>query len=135
MLTLSAAEGSIHDAAWGAFLEILQAVATGRGLLVQEVNPRGTSLECFNCGSRVEKSLSDRVHCCSSCEVKIDEVTAAPGACIQENCDRDWNSGINILNRGLMAVGLPLNGCGKSIIDIEGQQVSFVNRIRPHHNL
>ncbi len=103
---------SIHDAAWGSFLEILQAVAVKRGLIVQKVNPRGTSIECFNCGSRVEKSLSDRVHNCSSCGVSI---------------DRDWNSGINILNRGLSAVGLPLNGCGKSIIDIEEQQVSFVN--------
>ena len=119
---------SIHDAAWGSFLEILQAVAVKRGLLVQKVNPRGTSIECFNCGSRVEKSLSERVHYCSSCEVKI---------------DRDWNSGINILNRALMAVGLPLNGCGKSIQDIvrvasasaEEQQVSFVSLGSLHHNL
>ncbi|NEO36240.1 MAG: transposase [Moorea sp. SIOASIH] len=127
---------SIHDAAWGAFLETLQAVAVKRGLLVQEVNPRGTSIECFNCGSRVEKTLSDsakptlreRVHCCSSCNVKI---------------DRDWNSGINILNRGLLAVGLSLNGCGKSVQDIvriasasaEEQQVSFVRLRSPHHNL
>ncbi len=94
---------SIYDAAWGSFLEILQAVAVKRGLLVQKVDPRRTSIECFNCGKRVEKDLSDRVHHCSSCEVKI---------------DRDWNSGINILNRGLMAVGLPLNGCGKSLQDI-----------------
>ncbi|NEO67852.1 MAG: IS200/IS605 family element transposase accessory protein TnpB, partial [Moorea sp. SIO4G2] len=127
---------SIHDAAWGAFLEILQAVAVKRGLLVQEVNPRGTSIECFSCGSRVEKTLSVRIHCCSSCKVKI---------------DRDWNSGINILNRGLLAVGLPLNGCGKSVQDIvrvaeavghatrtasaEEQQVSFVSLRSPHHNL
>ncbi|NEP48148.1 MAG: transposase [Moorea sp. SIO3C2] len=127
---------SIHDAAWGAFLEILQAVAVKRGLLVQEVNPRGTSIECFSCGSRVEKTLSDsakptlreRIHYCSSCKVKI---------------DRDWNSGINILNRGLLAVGLPLNGCGKSVQDIvrvasasaEEQQVSFVRLRSPHHNL
>ena len=107
---------SIHDAAWGSFLEILQTVAVKRGLLTQKVNPRGTSIECFNCGSRVEKDLSDRVHHCSSCGVKI---------------DRDWNSGINILNRALMAVGLPLNGCGKSMIDIEEQQVSFVSLKNP----
>ncbi len=107
---------SIHDAAWGSFLEILQAVALKRGLLVQKVNPRGTSLECFNCQSRVEKDLSQRVHNCPSCGVKI---------------DRDWNSGINILNRVLMAVGLPLNGCGKSVIDVEEQQVSFVKSEKP----
>ncbi len=111
---------SIHDAAWGSFLEILQAVALKRGLLVQKVNPRGTSIECFNCGSRVEKDLSQRVHNCPSCQVKI---------------DRDWNSGINILNRALMAVGLPLNGCGKSVQDIEEQQVSFVNLRSLHHNM
>ncbi|AOX00660.1 transposase [Moorena producens PAL-8-15-08-1] len=111
---------SIHDAGWGSFLEILQAVAVKRGLLVEEVNPRGTSIECFNCGARVEKNLADRVHHCSDCGVKI---------------DRDWNSGINILNRALMAVGLPLNGCGKSIQDIEEQQVSFVNLRSLHHNL
>ncbi len=111
---------SIHDAAWGLFLEILQTVAVKRGLLIQKVNPRGTSIECFNCAARVEKNLADRVHSCSSCGVKI---------------DRDWNSGINILNRALMAVGLPLNGCGKSIVDIEEQQVSFVNLRSLHHNL
>ncbi len=111
---------SIHDAGWGSFLEVLQAVAVKRGLIVQKVNPRGTSIECFNCGSRVNKGLSDRVHNCPSCGVKI---------------DRDWNSGINILNRALMAVGLPLNGCGKSMIDIEDQQVSFVSLGSPHHNL
>ncbi|AOY81414.1 MAG: IS200/IS605 family element transposase accessory protein TnpB [Moorea sp. SIO1G6] len=107
---------SIHDAGWGSFLEVLQAVAVKRGLIVQKVNPRGTSIECFNCGSRVEKSLSERVHHCSSCGVKI---------------DRDWNSGINILHRALMAVGLPLNGCGKSVMDIEEQQVSFVRSEKP----
>ncbi|NET68985.1 MAG: transposase [Moorea sp. SIO1G6] len=110
---------SIHDAGWGSFLEILQAVAVKRGLLVQFVNPRGTSIECFNCGASVEKNLADRVHNCSSCGVKI---------------DRDWNSGINILHRALMAVGLPLNGCGKSIHDIEEQQVSFVSLRSLHHN-
>ncbi|WP_375339251.1 RNA-guided endonuclease InsQ/TnpB family protein [Lyngbya aestuarii] len=107
---------SIHDAAWGAFLEILQAVAVKRGLIVEKVDPRRTSIECFNCGVRVEKNLADRVHNCSSCGVSI---------------DRDWNSGLNILNRALMAVGLPLNGCGKSIIDIEEQQVSFVSLKKP----
>ncbi|OLT60008.1 RNA-guided endonuclease InsQ/TnpB family protein [Moorena bouillonii] len=111
---------SIHDAGWGLFLEILQAVAVKRGLLVQKVNPRGTSIECFNCGKRVEKDLSERVHHCPSCGVKV---------------DRDWNSGINILNRALMAVGLPLNGCGKSVQGTEEQQVSFVNLRSLHHNL
>ena len=111
---------SIHDAAWGAFLEILQAVAVKRGLHILSVNPKRTSIECFNCGAEVKKDLSERVHNCPSCGVSI---------------DRDWNSGINILNRGLAAVGLSLGGCSKSIQDIEEQQVSFVSLRSLHHNL
>ncbi|WP_017324009.1 RNA-guided endonuclease TnpB family protein [Synechococcus sp. PCC 7336] len=87
---------SILDAAWGGFLQILQAVAVKRGKRTVEVNPRGTSIECCGCGERVKKTLSERVHRCG-CGVVI---------------DRDWNAGINIKVRGLRAVGLPLSGCG-----------------------
>ncbi|MBV8886334.1 MAG: transposase [Chroococcidiopsidaceae cyanobacterium CP_BM_RX_35] len=85
---------SILDVAWGGFLQILQAVAVKRGKYIVGVNPRGTSINCSSCGQRVEKDLSVRVHSCS-CGLVI---------------DRDWNSGINILNRVLGAVGLPLPG-------------------------
>ncbi|WP_217651943.1 zinc ribbon domain-containing protein [Hydrococcus rivularis] len=55
------------------------------------------SIECSSCGMRVEKTLKDRVHECSSCNRSI---------------DRDWNSALVLLSRGLGAVGLPLTGCG-----------------------
>ena len=86
---------SILDAAWGGFLQILQAVAVKRGKQAVGTNPRGTSIECSDCGNRVVKDLSVRVHRCN-CTLVI---------------DRDQNAGINILNRVLRAVGLPLSGC------------------------
>jgi putative transposase len=88
---------SILDCAWGAFLQILQAVAVKRGKQTVEVSARGSSIECSSCGTRVEKTLKDRVHECPSCRLTI---------------DRDWNSALVLLARGLGAVGLPLPGCG-----------------------
>lgn len=52
---------SILDAAWGAFLNILQAVAVKRGKWAMEGDARGTSIECSSCGERVRKTLKDRV--------------------------------------------------------------------------
>jgi putative transposase len=88
---------SILDCAWGAFLQILQAVAVKRGKQTVEVSARGSSIECSSCGTRVEKTLKDRVHDCPSCRLTI---------------DRDWNSALVLLERGLRTVGLPFSGCG-----------------------
>ncbi|MDZ4877494.1 MAG: IS200/IS605 family transposase ISSoc12 [Chroococcidiopsis cubana SAG 39.79] len=88
---------SILDCAWGAFLQILQAVAVKRGKQTVEVSARGSSIECSGCGARVEKTLKDRVHECPSCQLSI---------------DRDWNSALVLLDRGLRTVGLPFSGCG-----------------------
>ena len=109
---------SILDCAWGAFLVILQAVAVKRGKRTQEVEARGSSTECSGCGVRVEKTLDVRVHSCS-CGLVI---------------DRDWNSGLVLLSRGLRAVGLPLAGCG-GLGDTQPmrQQLSFVNLRSPRY--
>ncbi|MEL7224987.1 MAG: transposase [Cyanobacteria bacterium J06576_12] len=42
---------SILDAAWGRFLQILQAVAVKRGKQAVGTNPSGTSIECSGCGN------------------------------------------------------------------------------------
>ncbi|WP_242062167.1 transposase [Nostoc punctiforme] len=81
---------SILDVAWGAFLQIIEAVAVRRGKHTAGVDPRGTSINCSGCGERVEKTLAVRVHSCS-CGLVI---------------DRDWNSALNLLKRG--SVGLPM---------------------------
>ena len=88
---------SILDAAWGSFINILTAVAVKRGKWAIGDDPRGTSIECSGCGERVEKTLKDRVHDCPHCRLVI---------------DRDWNSGINILNRVKRTLGLAFAGCG-----------------------
>ena len=107
---------SILDAAWGGFLQILQAVAVKRGKQAVGTNPRGTSIECSDCGNRVVKDLSVRVHHCT-CGLVI---------------DRDQNAGINVLNRVLRAVGLPLSGCrGLGVALPVKQQFSVVRLDAP----
>jgi putative transposase len=112
---------SILDAAWGSFLNILQTVAVKRGKWAIGDDPRGTSIECSGCSKRVEKTLKDRVHDCPHCRLVI---------------DRDWNSGINILNRVKRTLGLAFTGCGgysgKSPMN---QQLSIVRLGIPRYNL
>ena len=80
---------SIHDAGWGQFLSILSNKAENAGLLVIPVKPHGTSQECSNCGHKVKKSLSQRVHNCPVCHTSI--------------C-RDLNAAINIRKHGTHAL-------------------------------
>ena len=77
---------SITDAAWGAFISILNAVAVKRGVNVLKVNPHGTSQNCSSCGTKVPKTLSVRLHECPKCGLSM---------------DRDENAAVNILNRAL----------------------------------
>jgi putative transposase len=76
---------SIHDAAWGIFLNWLRTKAESAGREVVEVNPRGTSQTCSGCGAIVTKGLSVRVHRCPHCGLEL---------------DRDVNAARNILRLG-----------------------------------
>jgi putative transposase len=106
---------SILDVAWRTFLNILQAVAVRRGKHTQEVDARGTSIECFNCGERVVKDLSVRVHNCLNCSVSL---------------DRDYNASINVLKR---TTGLSFAACGDlGVAQSMKQEISFVNLRSPH---
>ncbi|WP_442935729.1 zinc ribbon domain-containing protein [Nostoc sp.] len=49
------------------------------------VKASGTSQECSNCGQKVKKTLTERIHNCPSCKISL--------------C-RDLNASINIKNRG-----------------------------------
>ncbi len=55
---------AIADAAWGGFLVTLRYKAESAGVEVVEVDARGTSQACSNCGRVVEKPLRQRVHSC-----------------------------------------------------------------------
>jgi putative transposase len=76
---------SINDAGWSQFTTILSSKAENAGLKVIAVNPNGTSQECSNCGHKVKKPLSQRMHNCPVCHTSL--------------C-RDLNAAINIKNRG-----------------------------------
>ena len=82
---------SILDAGWGQFLSILSTKAVNAGLLTVAVNPRNTSQNCSNCGHKVPKKVSDRVHLCPKCGYTE---------------DRDVNAAKNILYK---AVGHPVS--------------------------
>jgi putative transposase len=105
---------SILDVAWRTFLNILQAVAVKCGKHTQEVDARGTSIECFNCEERVVKPLSERVHSCPNCGVSL---------------DRDYNASINVLKR---TTGRSFAACG-GLGDTPPvkQEISLVNLRSP----
>ena len=88
---------SVLDAAWGQFITILEAVAVKRGIRVVKVTPHGTSVDCSNCGAKVPKTLSMRLHQCHRCGLEM---------------DRDENAALNVLMRALNAVGLIVSACG-----------------------
>lgn len=63
---------STHDAGWGQFLQILSIKAERAGLLTISVNPNGTSQNCSGCGTKVPKTLKDRLHICPICRLELD---------------------------------------------------------------
>ena len=79
---------SISDAAWSMFRLVLTQKAESAARVVLAVNPAYTSQDCSECGYRVQKTLSVRVHACPCCGLIL---------------DRDVNAARNILK---IAVGL-----------------------------
>ncbi len=82
---------SVNDAGWGTFLQILETKAERAGLLAIAVNPNGTTQSCSGCGTKVPKTLKDRIHACPECGLTL---------------DRDHNAAINIKH---LAVGHSVN--------------------------
>ena len=76
---------SISDVAWGRLLILLQYKAESAGTVVELVDPKYTSQDCYNCGERVKKTLATRIHKCTCWYIE----------------DRDINASKNILKKGL----------------------------------
>ncbi len=76
---------SISDAGWGRFIGMIAYKEEESGGRLIHVNPRNTTQMCSRCGEKVEKTLSDRIHECPHCGLKM---------------DRDHNAALNILARG-----------------------------------
>jgi putative transposase len=77
------------DAAFGQFRTIVKYVCWKRGKFFAEVDARGTSQECPECGGEVKKDLSVRIHDCLHCGYRT---------------DRDIAAGQNIRNRGIALI-------------------------------
>ncbi|MGE5443654.1 MAG: RNA-guided endonuclease InsQ/TnpB family protein [Ignavibacteriales bacterium] len=80
---------SIRDCSWGKFLQYVSYKAENGGKYGIAVDPKGTSQICSNCGIRVPKKLSDRIHNCHQCHIIL---------------DRDHNASRNIYRLGLSLV-------------------------------
>lgn len=80
---------SIHDAAWGTFIHALTCKAEEAGKWAVAVDPRGTTIRCSGCDTRVPKTLAEREHRCSTCGLVL---------------GRDENAARNVLTLGRSAV-------------------------------
>lgn len=75
-LARSALARPVNDAAWGTFHHWLRAKAESAGRTILEVDPRGTSQTCPDCGTVAPKPLSQRMHRCA-CGLVCDRDVAA----------------------------------------------------------
>ncbi|WP_254533421.1 RNA-guided endonuclease InsQ/TnpB family protein [Natrinema gelatinilyticum] len=80
-----------HDAAWRQFITLLEYKGDLYGTRVVQVEARGTTKECAQCGVESEKPIWVREHSCPSCGFE---------------CDRDANASLNVLQRGFQELGL-----------------------------
>jgi putative transposase len=79
----------ILDASWSKLVQYTMYKAESAGRHVISVNPENTSKMCSQCGTIVDKELSERTHNCPVCRLSI---------------DRDLNAAKNILRLGLQSV-------------------------------
>ncbi|MEW6603933.1 MAG: RNA-guided endonuclease TnpB family protein [Thermoproteota archaeon] len=73
----------ILDSGWRTFKAMLEYKTK---MILEEVEPQNTSVNCSRCGNAVPKSLAVRTHSCNKCGLVI---------------DRDYNASRNILYKGL----------------------------------
>jgi len=95
------------DAGFGQFRNLVKYVCWKRGKFFAEVDARGTSQECPECGAEVKKDLSVRVHSCPHCTYTT---------------DRDVASGQVIRNRGIALISTPGYGGMETVcaVDLPG---------------
>jgi putative transposase len=77
---------NISDVSWYEFVRILTYKAEEAGRELVFINPKNTSSMCSGCDNIEKKILSERMHHCKKCGLKL---------------DRDHNAAINIRNLGL----------------------------------
>ncbi|MCE5339263.1 MAG: transposase [Methanomicrobiaceae archaeon] len=83
---------AILDAAWYKARAFIQYKAANAGTYVHIIEPAYTTQDCFICGYREKKDLSQRTHCCPVCGYTV---------------PRDLNAAQNILKRASVGWGTP----------------------------
>ncbi|MFB0544617.1 MAG: RNA-guided endonuclease InsQ/TnpB family protein, partial [Asgard group archaeon] len=111
---------NIMDSSWNRFAQFLSYKAERAGKTVVEVNPRGTSQECYKCGKEVKKSLAVRTHKCPYCGLEI---------------DRDYNSSFVVLKRGLELLGQGLSEFTPVEIEPLPREISASSVVEPGNSL
>ncbi len=81
---------SILDAAWYKAKEFIRYKAANAGKYVYLIDPAYTTQDCFRCGYREKKDLSQRTHSCPICGYTV---------------TRDLNAAQNILKKSICRVG------------------------------
>lgn len=66
----------VHDASWGQFVQMVRYKAESAGCEFVEVDPRGTSQTCPECGTVAKKTLAERTHRCD-CGCSLDRDVAS----------------------------------------------------------
>jgi len=92
----------------------IQSKAECAGKRIIEVNPKGTSQMCSQCGAEVKKKLNIRMHSCPFCGLAV---------------DRDINAAINILHRGWTGHPVPAKDeSPTALIGGEARTEAFADR-------
>jgi putative transposase len=91
MIEVSPFAKSIADASWNQFLQFLSYKAEEAGRKIEFVDPAYTTQDCYKCGYREKKTLSQRELHCQHCGY---------------SASRDFNAAQNILALGLDGLGL-----------------------------
>jgi putative transposase len=109
------------DAGFGQFRNIVKYVCWKRGKFFAQVDARGTSQQCPECGEEVRKDLSVRIHDCPYCGYRT---------------DRDIAAAQNIRNRGIKLIstgGQPgkETACADGLPGVEVTQSRQVSQASP----
>ncbi len=104
--------GSIQDASWNRFINMLSYKAESAGMRVVKVDPKDTSKTCSDCGNIKDMPLSVREYNCDRCGMQL---------------DRDINASINILHR---ATTLGQRGSHAQGENVRPQQEAVLEELR-----
>ncbi len=83
----------IQELSFTIFINLLKYKAK----LLVLVDPRNTTQECYKCGSIVPKTLDDRIHHCSYCNITIDRDQNSSYIVKKRGIDILQNMGINVI--------------------------------------